>query len=65
MSSGKKDFTGKTPFEAEMEQVDKPTTDLVTSTLSTEDIPEVSIDTKKVSQNQVRGKANTYAPASH
>lgn len=40
MSSGKKDLTNKTVFEAEMEQVDKPVTDLVTSTHSTEDIPE-------------------------
>lgn len=46
MSSGKKDFTGKAVFEADMEQVDKPMTDLVASTPSTEDIPEVSIDTK-------------------
>lgn len=47
MSSGKKDLTSKTVFEPEMEHVDKPVTDVVTSTCSTEDIPEVSIDTQK------------------
>lgn len=47
MSSGKKDLTSKTVFEPEMEHVDKPVTDVVTSTCSTEDIPEVSIDTHK------------------
>lgn len=31
----------------------------------TEDIPKVSIDTKKVNQNQIRGKSSTYITACH
>lgn len=56
----------RTIFGAEMEQADgKPMRGQVTRTHLTEDVPKVSTDPKKVSQNQVRGKLNTYIPASH
>lgn len=68
MSLSREDFiiANRTTFQAEMEQaVGKPIRDRVTRAHLIEDIPKVSIDTKKVSQNQIRGKSSTYIPASH
>lgn len=51
-------------FAAEMEQAaGEPVRDQGTWTHLTEDIAKVS--TKRVNQNQVRGKSNTYIPTRH
>lgn len=49
-----------------MEQAaDEPMNNPITQTHLTENIPKVSTDTEKVSQNQVRGKSSTCILVSH
>lgn len=56
----------RTIFGAEMEEaIGKPMRDQVTGPHMTEGSPKVSTDTKKVSQNQRRGKSSTYVTASY
>ena len=43
----------------------EPMRDQVTRTHLTEGLPNVSTDTKKVNQNQIRGKSSASTPANH